>query len=168
MSDNFVYADKASGAIYLSGEVNVNMYHHLIAGLAKAKESDNPSLNIFLNTPGGEVYHGLAIYDLLIAQDRHITITCIGHVMSMGAIILQAADTRFCTPNSHILIHYGEENGVGSSTEAHHNRELLKVLKTIISDRVSVKPETVSKWFTKESYFDARRAVSVGLVDGVV
>jgi ATP-dependent Clp protease protease subunit len=64
-------------------------------------------ITIVMNNPGGDVYHGMAIFDAIQACKSHVTIRAIGYAMSMGSIILQAADERVLTPNARVMIHYG-------------------------------------------------------------
>lgn len=64
-------------------------------------------ITIIMNNPGGDYYHGMAIYDSIQACKSHVTIRATGYAMSMGSIILQAADERVLTPNARVMIHYG-------------------------------------------------------------
>lgn len=73
---------------------------------SSAPGGDKP-ITIIMNNPGGDEYHGLAIYDAIKACKNHVTIVVYGHAMSMGSIILQAADKRIMAPNARIMIHYG-------------------------------------------------------------
>lgn len=73
---------------------------------SSAPGGDKP-ITIIMNNPGGDEYHGLAIYDAIKACKNHVTIVVYGHAMSMGSIILQAADKRVMAPNSRMMIHYG-------------------------------------------------------------
>jgi ATP-dependent Clp endopeptidase proteolytic subunit ClpP len=77
---------------------------------AESRKGNKP-ITIIMNNPGGEVYHGLAIYDAIRNCKNHVTIKVYGHAMSMGSWILQAADYRVMTPNSRIMIHYGYDGG---------------------------------------------------------
>lgn len=71
-----------------------------------APTGDKP-ITIIMNNPGGDEYHGMAIYDAIKACKNHVTIVVFGMAMSMGSIILQAADKRVMSPNSRFMIHYG-------------------------------------------------------------
>lgn len=70
-------------------------------------------ITILMNNPGGDWYHGMAIYDAIKTSNCHCTIKVYGHAMSMGSIILQAADTRIMMPNSRFMIHYGYNGSSG-------------------------------------------------------
>jgi len=69
-------------------------------------QSQEP-ITIIMNNPGGDVTHGMAIYDAIQACRSHVTVKVFGHAMSMGSIILQAADERIMAPNAKFMIHYG-------------------------------------------------------------
>lgn len=73
---------------------------------SSAPGGDKP-ITIIMNNPGGDEYHGLAIYDAIKACNNHVTIIVYGYAMSMGSIILQAADKRIMAPNARMMIHYG-------------------------------------------------------------
>lgn len=94
------------------GESGVNslMAERVIKGLhvldTSAPSLDKP-ITIQMNNPGGEVVHGMAIYDAIRLCQNHVTVIVYGRAMSMGSIILQAADERIMTENSKFMIHYG-------------------------------------------------------------
>lgn len=71
-----------------------------------APDRDKP-ITVIMNNPGGDYYHGMAIFDAIQACQNRVTIKATGYAMSMGSIILQAADERVLTPNARVMIHYG-------------------------------------------------------------
>ena len=71
-----------------------------------APTGDKP-ITVIMNNPGGDEYHGMAIYDAIKSCKNHVTIVVFGMAMSMGSIILQAADKRVMSANSRVMIHYG-------------------------------------------------------------
>ena len=159
--------DLADSTLYLTGEVNEEMYIKTATALVLMTQS--PELFIMLNTEGGDFYQALAIYDLLKMESRRgkiIKIICNGPVMSAGVIILQAATERVALKNSQLLVHYGEE-GNDSATVAKHNTKMFKLMKRIVGERVTVTPRTLSKWFNQESYFTAQEAKHNGLIDRI-
>lgn len=83
------------------------MAERLIKNIAILSEMPGDNIVIIMNNPGGDVIHGMAIYDAIAACPKHVTIKVFGHAMSMGSIILQAADERILAPNSRFMIHYG-------------------------------------------------------------
>jgi ATP-dependent Clp endopeptidase proteolytic subunit ClpP len=99
-----------SGVDHMMAEQMIKTLHILDNQDAESRKGNKP-ITIIMNNPGGEVYHGLAIYDAIRNCKNHITIKVYGHAMSMGSWILQAADYRVMTPNSRIMIHYGYDGG---------------------------------------------------------
>lgn len=91
---------------YESG-VDHLMAESFIKGLHVLESKNNSEITIIMNNPGGEWYHGMAIYDAIQNARCHCTIKVYGYAMSMGSIILQAADKRILMPNSRFMIHYG-------------------------------------------------------------
>jgi ATP-dependent Clp endopeptidase proteolytic subunit ClpP len=107
------------GYSYEGGESGVDhlMSEYFIKGmhLLESRKSDD-EIRILMNNPGGDWYHGMAIYDAIRNSKCHCTIKVYGHAMSMGSIILQAADHRIMMPNSRFMIHYGY-NGLSGHTK---------------------------------------------------
>ena len=91
---------------YESG-VDHLMAESFIKGLHVLESKNDNEITIIMNNPGGEWYHGMAIYDAIQNARCHCTIKVYGYAMSMGSIILQAADNRILMPNSRFMIHYG-------------------------------------------------------------
>ena len=162
--------DLVNNTIYLNGDVDGELYDFLMQGLAMINLGGNKEMEkttIVLSTYGGDVYFGLAMYDAIKVFAGQTKIICSGPVMSAGTIILQAADERVMMENSHLLVHYGMEVNGDTNTKIQHEM-LQKRMKAVLIDKCSAKPATIKKWFTKESYFDTKRAIEVGLVDGAV
>jgi ATP-dependent Clp protease protease subunit len=164
--------DVADKVVYMCGDVDENLYIELVQNLELIRKA-NPDTNaldgvtIYLSTYGGDVYYGFAIYDYLKLVASNLKIVCIGPVMSAGTLILQAADERVMMPHSYLLVHFGLEINENQQTR-HQHEQLTRQIKQVLVDRCSAKAQTVKKWFGKESYFDNKRALSVGLVDRVV
>ena len=149
--------------IHLYGEVNDNMYRMAVDGLSRCDK--NHPIRVQLCTEGGDFYIGLAIYDLL--KPYSPTIKCVGCVMSAGTIILQAAGKAVSAPSCQFMIHYGEDSN-SSAGEAAHNRRMLKLMVDMMMDKVKVTRRTVKSWFNKETYFGAKKALEVGLIDEIL
>jgi len=98
--------DEESGTDHSMAERFLKALHILDNQDAASKRGEKP-INIIMNNVGGDEYHGMGIYDAIDNCRNHVTIRVHGHAMSMGSIILQAADRRLMTPNSRIMIHYG-------------------------------------------------------------
>ena len=98
-----------------SGEsgVDSSMAEYFIKGMHVLESKGDKPITIIMNNPGGDWYHGMAIYDSINNSKCHCTIKVYGHAMSMGSIILQAADVRIMMPNSRFMIHYGYDGRYG-------------------------------------------------------
>lgn len=106
MGSSIYLDDVESGTDHMMAETVIKALHILDNQDVASKKGEKP-ISIIMNNVGGDEYHGMAIYDAIYNCKNHITIRVHGHAMSMGSIILQAADTRVMTPNSKIMIHYG-------------------------------------------------------------
>ena len=98
--------DGESGVDYVMAERTIKTLHILDNFDGPSRNGEKP-IHIMMNNVGGDVVHGMAIYDGIEGCKNHVTIKVYGHAMSMGSIILQAADKRTMTKNSRIMIHYG-------------------------------------------------------------
>lgn len=93
--------------------VDHSMAEYFIKGMHTLESKNNKPILIIMNNPGGDWYHGMAIYDAIKYSSCECTIKVYGHAMSMGSIILQAADHRIMMPNSRFMIHYGYDGKSG-------------------------------------------------------
>jgi len=110
-------------------------------------ESKDPEkgVTIIMNNPGGDWYHGMAIYDAIKSSSCFCTIKVFGHAMSMGSVILQAADHRVMMPNSRFMIHYGY-NAINNHSKIYEkwseeNKVLLYEMENIYLDSMMAKEE---------------------------
>jgi ATP-dependent Clp protease protease subunit len=139
-------------------------------------ESEDPDkdIQLYINSPGGSVYAGLAIYDTMQFIKPDVATTCVGIAMSMGALLLAAGveGKRTALPNSKILIHQvsGGFQGQGTDIEiqARETISLKRRLEEIISRHTNQSIEKVSKDMERDYYLDAEEAQSYGIVDNVV
>lgn len=102
---------------YNSDESETGVDHFMaeffIKGMHTLESKNNKPIAIIMNNPGGDWYHGMAIYDAIKTASSECTVRVYGHAMSMGSIILQAADNRIMMPNSRFMIHYGYDGKSG-------------------------------------------------------
>ena len=103
------YDDEESGVDNLMAEYFIKGMHILETTNSKKE------INIIMNNPGGDWYHGMAIYDSIMYSQCPTVVKVYGHAMSMGSVILQAADHRIMMPNSRLMIHYGYDGRYGHS-----------------------------------------------------
>jgi ATP-dependent protease ClpP protease subunit len=114
MDHRTIYMGSA-GYTYDESETGVDhlMAEFFIKGMHALEVKNKKPITILMNNPGGDWYHGMAIYDAIKCSQCHCTIRVYGHAMSMGSIILQAADRRIMMPNSRFMIHYGYDGKLG-------------------------------------------------------
>src|SRR5471030_2110540 len=161
--------------VFLVGVVN-EMTANLIVAQLLFLESENPDKDIsfYINSPGGSVSAGLAIYDTMQFVKPDVSTLCVGQAASMGALLLTAGATgkRFCLPNSRVMIHQpmGGFQGQASDIEI-HAKEILFLkgkLNEIMAKHTGQKIETVEKDTDRDNFLSAEAAVQYGLVDKVL
>ena len=161
--------------IFLGTPIDDQIANLMIAQLLHL-ESEDPDKDIFIyiNTPGGQVYSGLAIYDTMQFIKPDVQTICVGIAMSMGALILAGGTQgkRMALPNSKILIHQvsGGFQGQGTDIEiqARETINLKRRLEEIIAHHTNQPMEKVSKDMERDYYMNADEAHSYGIVDQVI
>jgi ATP-dependent Clp protease protease subunit len=157
------------------GEVNDQTANLVIAQLLFL-ESENPDkdISLYINSPGGSVSAGLAIYDTMQFIKPDVSTLCMGMAASMGAFLLAAGakGKRFSLPNSRVMIHQplGGARGQASDIEI-QAREILYLrerLNQILSDRTGQTIETIAKDTDRDNFMSADQAKEYGLVDQVI
>ena len=139
-------------------------------------ESENPDkdIHLYVNTPGGTVNSGLAIYDTMQFVRPDVSTVCIGQAASMGAVILAggAADKRFALPHSRIMIHQPWGGFQGQATDIDiHAREILEMrerLNQILSRHTGRELEVVKEDTERDNFMGGDQAVKYGIIDKVI
>jgi ATP-dependent Clp protease protease subunit len=161
--------------VFLVGPVT-EVTANLIVAQLLFLESENPDKDIFfyINSPGGSVSAGLAIYDTMQFIKPDVSTLCIGQAASMGALLLAAGDKdkRFALPNSRIMIHQpmGGFQGQASDVEI-QAREILYLrqrLNEILARHTGQKVETIAKDTDRDNFLSGEDAVKYGIVDKVL
>lgn len=161
--------------IFLVGQVEDHMANLIVAQMLFL-ESENPDKDIYLyiNSPGGSVSAGLAIYDTMRFIKPDISTLCIGQAASMGAFLLTGGTKgkRHCLPNSRMMIHQplGGFQGQASDIEI-HAREIIELkhrLNTMMAENTGQKLKTIEKDTDRDNFMNADQAVEYGLVDSVL
>ena len=161
--------------IFLSGPVDDYMSNVVVAQLLFL-ESENPEkdISIYINSPGGSISAGLAIYDTMQFVSPTISTLCIGQAASMGAILLAGGEKgkRFALPNSRIMIHQplGGFQGQASDFEI-HAKEILhmkKVVNEILAKHTGQTIKKIEKDTDRDNFLDTTAAIDYGLVDNVL
>ena len=160
--------------IFLSGEINDQMANTIVAQLIFL-EGKNPDKDIFMyiNSPGGSVSAGLAIYDTMQYIKCDVSTICIGMAASMAAVILSSGTKgkRICLPHSEVMIHQplGGTQGQASDILLHakHIEKTRETLNKILSDNTGKDVATIAKDTDRDNFLDAKQAVKYGLVDKI-
>ena len=161
--------------IFLVGEVEPHMANLIIAQLLFL-ESENPDkdISLYINSPGGSVSAGLAIYDTMQFIKCDVSTLCVGQAASAGALLLTAGATgkRFCLPNATVMIHQVLSGFQGQATDIEiHAREALRIAQKVneILSRHTGKPiEQVKRDTDRDNFMTPEDAVAYGLIDKVL
>ena len=161
--------------IFCVGPVEDHMANLIVAQLLFL-ESENPDkdIHLYINSPGGSVTAGMAIYDTMQFVRPSVSTMCIGQAASMGAVLLAggAKEKRFCLPNSRVMIHQplGGFQGQASDIEI-HAREILLIrerLNGILADHTGQSLERIAEDTERDNFMSAEESRDYGLVDEVL
>ncbi len=161
--------------IFLVGPVN-DMTANLVVAQMLFLEAENPDKDIFfyINSPGGSVTAGMAIYDTMRFIKPDVSTLCIGQAASMGALLLAAGarGKRYCLPNSRVMIHQplGGFQGQASDIEI-HAKEILYLrrrLSEILAEHTGQNIETIERDTDRDNFMSGEQSVQYGLVDKVI
>jgi len=161
--------------IFLVGEVNDQTANLVVAQLLFL-ESENPDKDIsfYINSPGGSVSAGMAIYDTMQFIKPDVSTLCIGFAASMGAFLLAAGEKgkRFSLPNSKIMIHQVLGGARGQATDIEiHARDILKTreqMNRILADRTGQSFEKIARDTERDYFLTADESKEYGLIDQVI
>ena len=161
--------------IFLGEEVNETTASLVVAQLLFL-ESEDPKkdIQLYINSPGGSVTAGWAIYDTMQYIKCDVSTTCIGMAASMGAFLLAggAKGKRFALPNAEIMIHQPLGGAKGQATEikivADHILKTRDRLNTILSQNTGKPLDVIARDTERDNYMSAAEALEYGLIDGVV
>ena len=161
--------------IFLVGPVNDQSANLVVAQLLFL-ESENPDKDValYINSPGGSVYAGMAIYDTMRFIKPDVSTLCTGLAASMGAFLLAAGakDKRFSLPNSRIMIHQPSGGAQGQASDIQiQAREILDLrerLNTILAESTGQSVERIAIDTERDNFMSAADAVSYGLIDKVL
>jgi ATP-dependent Clp protease protease subunit len=161
--------------IFLGTEIDDNVANLVIAQLLFLESQDKTKdIKIYINSPGGSVTSGLAIYDAMQYVKPDVSTICVGMAASMAAVLLAsgAKGKRFCLPNSEVMIHQvlGGVSGQATDIKIHAER-ILKIkdqLNTILAKHTGKKKAQVEQDTERDYFLDPGEALSYGLIDKVI
>lgn len=161
--------------IFLTGEVNDQMADLIVAQLLFLESEDpDKDIQIYINSPGGSVSAGFAIYDTMQYIKPDVSTICVGLAASMGAFLLLAGEKgkRYALPNADIMIHQplGGAQGQASDIQIHAEKILKtrKQLNAIIAERTGQSLEKVEKDTDRDFFMSAEEAKAYGIIDDVI
>lgn len=161
--------------IMLGSGIDDNVSNSIVSQLLfLAADDPDKDISLYINSPGGSITAGMAIYDTMNYIKPNVSTICIGMAASMGAFLLGAGEPgkRFALPNSEVMIHQplGGTQGQASDIEIHAKRiiEMRKHLNTIISGYTGQPIEKVEKDTDRDNFMSAHKAKEYGIVDKVI
>ena len=161
--------------IFLGTPVDDQIANLIVAQLLHLESQDpEKDISIYINSPGGSIYAGLAIYDTMQFIKPDVATMCVGIAMSMGSLLLAggAAGKRMSLPNSRILIHQPSAGFEGQSTDIEiHAREILDTRRRvdeIYARHTGQTQEQVHRDMERDRFFDPAEAAEYGLIDRVI
>jgi ATP-dependent Clp protease protease subunit len=160
--------------IFVVGPIEDHMANLIVAQLLFL-ESENPDkdINLYINSPGGVVSAGLAVYDTMQFIRCDVSTMCIGQAASMGAVLLAAGTRgkRYCLPHSRVMIHQPLGGFQGQATDIDiHAREILKTrqqLNEVLAHHTGQSVDTIATDTDRDNFMDPQQAMDYGLVDKV-
>jgi ATP-dependent Clp protease protease subunit len=161
--------------VFLGSAVDDQVANLIVAQLLHLESSDpDKDISIYINSPGGSIYAGLAIYDTMQFIKPDIVTICCGIAMSMGSLLLTggAKGKRFALPNSRILIHQPSAGFEGQATDINiHAQEIIKTrrrIDDIYAKHTGKTAEEVNRDMERDRFFKSDEAVEYGLIDKVI
>ena len=171
-----IYSRLLKERIVMLGTPVDDQVANLIVAQLLHLESEDPDkdINLYINSPGGMVYAGMAIYDTMQYIKPDVSTICVGMAMSMGAILLcgGAHGKRFALPNAKIMIHQGSAGFQGTPADIEiHAKEVLSLrrrMAEIISEHSNQPVEQVEKDIDRDRFMDPDEARSYGIIDNII
>lgn len=161
--------------IFLGEEINSVSANLVVAQLLHLESQDaEKDISLYINSPGGEVYSGLAILDTMNFIRPQVSTICVGMAASMAAVLLSAGakGKRFCLPHSKVMIHQPSGGAQGQQTEieivAEEIKKTRRELNQILSDASGQPIEKVQADTERDNYLTAVEALDYGLIDRIV
>ena len=160
--------------IILSGEINDDTANIIIAELLYLDSLNHNDISLYINSPGGSITSGMAIYDTMNFIQSDVSTTCLGMAASMAAFLLSCGKRgkRYCLANSEVMIHQPLGGVQGQATEidivAKRIINLKKKLNNILSKNTNKTVKQVEKDTDRDYYMDAKEALDYGIIDKIL
>ena len=160
--------------ILLSGEINDSTSDSIVAQLLYLDSLNHEDISLYINSPGGSITSGMAIYDTMNFVKSRVSTICIGMAASMAAFLLSSGEKgqRFILPNSEVMIHQPLGGAQGQATEikiaAEHILKVKKRMNTILATNTGQDIETIEKDTERDNFMDSKEALDYGIVDQII
>ena len=159
--------------VMLTGEVNDQMAEIIVAQLLYLESlgSDKP-ISLYINSPGGSVSAGMAIYDAMNCIKSDVNTYCMGIAASMGAFLLAAGKRRYCMPNAEVMIHQPLGGAQGQCTDvqiqAQHLARIKQNINQILAEKTGKSVDQIAADTDRDNWLTASEALSYGLIDEIM
>ena len=160
--------------ILLSGEIDDNTANIVIAELLYLDSINNDDISLYINSPGGSVSAGMAIFDTMNYIKSDVSTICIGMAASMAAFLLACGKSgkRYCLPNSEVMIHQPLGGVQGQATEIKIVAEIIiklnDKLNQILSEKTNKKLSEIEKDTDRDYYMNSQEALEYGIIDKII
>ena len=160
--------------ILLSGEIDDNLANSVVAQILYLDSINHDDISIYINSPGGSVTAGMAIYDTMNFVKSDVSTICLGMAASMGAFLLSSGENgkRYILPNSEVMIHQPLGGAQGQATEikiaAEHILKLREKLNRILAKNTNQDLETIESDTERDNFMNSNEALKYGIVDKII
>lgn len=160
--------------IFLSGEINDDTANIIIAQLLYLDSISNDDISLYINSPGGSITSGMAIYDTINFIKSDVSTICVGMAASMAAFLLSCGKPgkRYCLPNSEVMIHQplGGVNGQATEIDIVAKRiiNLRSKINNILAKNTKRNLKQIEKDTDRDYYMDAKMALDYGIIDKIL
>lgn len=160
--------------IILNGEIDDNTANTIVAQLLYLDSLNNDDISLYINSPGGSITAGMAIYDTMNFIKSDVSTICIGMAASMAAFLLASGskNKRYSLPNSEIMIHQPLGGAKGQATEIQIAAERIIKLKNklnrILSEKTNQPLNKISEDTERDKFMDSKEALDYGLIDKII
>jgi len=160
--------------IILTGEINDSVASSIVGQLLYLDSLNHNDISLYLNTPGGSITAGMAIYDTMNFIKSDVSTICLGMAASMGAFLLSSGTIgkRYCLPNSEVMIHQPLGGASGQATEikiaAEHILKIKNKVNNILAKNTNKDVEVIERDTERDNYLSANEALEYGIIDQIL
>jgi len=160
--------------IMLTGEINDNLANIIVSQLLYLDSLNHEDISLYINSPGGSISSGMAIYDTMNYIKSDVSTICLGMAASMGAFLLSSGSKgkRYCLPNSEVMIHQPLGGASGQATEikiaAEHILKIKDKMNKILANNTNKDIKVIEADTERDNYLSANDALTYGLIDKIL